>query len=223
MTEATSSGIIIWTFDWVPDAPRGFVRDFRLRWACEEAGLSYQVRSVPFDQRSSFHLAHQPFGQVPFMTENDVRLFESGACLLHLADKSDILMPHEASHRALTLSWVVAALNSVEMVSLPWWFVGLSQPPENPLEGWLRSRLDHIEGILGNQDWLVAERFTVADLVMADVLRLPWVRDLDTYPATHAYVERLCTRSAYRKAHADQLDHFARADATRQEPDPSGS
>ncbi|GAW35419.1 disulfide-bond oxidoreductase YghU [Roseovarius sp. A-2] len=215
MNDGTRSELTIWTFDWVPDGPRGYVRDLRLRWACEEAGLDYQVRSVPFDDRNADHLKQQPFGQVPFLTDGDLRLFESGACLLHLAEKSEVLMPQDAVTKAETLSWVISALNSVEMVSLPWWFVGLSNPPENQLDGWLRSRLDVLEGVFAARAWLVDERFTAADLIMADVLRLPWVRGLGSYPATDAYVARICARPAFEKALADQMAHFAAADAMR--------
>ncbi|WP_306154680.1 glutathione S-transferase family protein [Roseovarius sp. MMSF_3281] len=215
MESGNQSELTIWTFDWVPDGPRGYVRDLRLRWACEEAGLNYQVRSVPFDDRGEDHLVQQPFGQVPFLTEGDLRVFESGACLLHLAEKSEVLMPQDATEKADTLSWIIAALNSVEMVSLPWWFVGLSNPPENPLEGWLASRLEVLEGVFAKRDWLAAGHFTAADLIMADVLRLPWIRELGRYPATDAYVARICARPAFEKAHADQMAHFAAADAAR--------
>src|SRR5690606_4509378 len=146
-------------FDWVPDGPRGYVRDLRLRWACEEAGLDYQVRSVPVKDRGEDHFIQQPFGPVPFLMDGDLRLFESGACLLHLAKKSEVLMPQDAVAKAETLSWVISALNSVEMVSLPWWFVGLSNPPENALEGWLHSRLEVLEGVFATRDWLTAGRF----------------------------------------------------------------
>ena len=207
--------LTIWTFDWVPDGPRGFVRDLRLRWACEEAGLDYQVRSVPFEKRGADHLTQQPFGQVPFLTDGDLRLFESGACLLHLAEKSEVLMPQDAAEKANTLSWVMAALNSVEMVTLPWWFVGLSNPPENPLEGWLRSRPHVRAGVSAARDWRAAGRFTAAGLIMADVLRLPGVRDPGSYPATDAYVARICARPAFEKAHSEQIAHFAAADAAR--------
>jgi glutathione S-transferase len=213
MVADDTSGLILRTFDWVPMGPRGYVRDLRLRWACEEAGLSYQVRSVPFQDRGPDHFAHQPFGQVPFLTDGPVRIFESGACLLHLAEQSETLMPQDTGQRAETVSWIFSALNSVEMVSLPWWFVGLADPAENPLEGWLRARLDRVERVLEARDWLAAERFTAADLIMADVLRLPWVRSLGDYPATDAYVARVCKRPAFQTAHADQIAHFARADA----------
>ena len=155
MNQTAPEQLAIWTFDWVPEGPRGYVRDLRLRWACEEAGLSYRVGSVPFEDRGAEHLAMQPFGQVPYLTDGDVSLFESGACLLHLSEKSETLMPRERALRAETVSWVLAALNSVEMVSVPWWFVGLSSPPENPLEGWLRARLAVLEDVLTARDWLV--------------------------------------------------------------------
>src|SRR6201991_2558888 len=90
---AAMSELIIWTLDWVPAGPRGFVRDLRLRWACEEAGLNYTVATVPFDGRETNHLHRQPFGQVPYLKDGEIELFESGACLLHLAAKSETLMP----------------------------------------------------------------------------------------------------------------------------------
>ena len=113
--------LTLWTYDWVPDGPRGFVRDLRLRWACEEAGLDYAVRTVPFDGRETNHLARQPFGQVPFLNDGDLELFESGACLLHLAGKSEALMPRDPAGAAQTLEWTIAARNSLEMVTVPWW------------------------------------------------------------------------------------------------------
>ncbi|NGQ92848.1 glutathione S-transferase family protein [Rhodobacter sp. HX-7-19] len=216
MNQTAPEQLTIWTFDWVPEGPRGYVRDLRLRWACEEAGLSYRVGSVPFEDRGAEHRAMQPFGQVPYLTDGDVSLFESGACLLHLSEKSETLMPRERALRAETLSWVLAALNSVEMVSVPWWFVGLSSPPENPLEGWLRARLTVLEDVLTARDWLVDDRFTAADLIMADVLRPPWIRAIGDYPATEAYINRICARPAFAKAHADQIAHFSRADETRE-------
>ena len=100
MSAQASDDLTIWTFDWVPEGPRGYVRDLRLRWACEEAGLSYRTGSVPFDDRGAEHHAHQPFGQVPYLTEGDLGLFESGACLLYLAEKSEALMPRDPRRRA---------------------------------------------------------------------------------------------------------------------------
>ncbi|MFL6844325.1 MAG: glutathione S-transferase family protein [Allosphingosinicella sp.] len=207
--------LTIWTYDWVPEWPRGFVRDLRLRWAAEEAGLGYAVGTIPFEDRQPSHLDRQPFAQIPFLTDGEIRIFESGACLLHLARKSEILMPRSASGEAETLQWVVAALNSMEMVTVPWWFLGRSGDRENGLSGWVDSRLARMEAVLSEREWLVEDRFTVADLLMADVLRVPDVRARGDRPASEAYVERLVARPAFRKAHADQLAHFAAADRSR--------
>ncbi len=211
-----TTGITIWTYDWVPQGPRGHVRDIRLRWALEEAGIPYDVATVPNRDKGPAHLARQPFGQVPFLDDGEIRLFESGACLLHLAEKSPVLMPTDPQGKADTLQWVMAALNSVEMVSVPWWFINLSKPPENPLAGWLNQRFDRLEAVLDQRQWLAASRFTVADLIMAEVLRVPnRLGALDGHPALQAYVARLCSRPAFEKARDDQLAHFAAADARR--------
>jgi glutathione S-transferase len=207
--------LTIHTLDRVPQGPRGFVRDLRLRWAAEEAGFAYNVETVPFQNPTPEHLAAQPFGQVPFMSDGEITLFESGACLLHLARQSETLMPPDAAGEAETTQWLIAALNSIEMVSVPWWFLRWSGQKENPLGEWLDKRLQAVEGILGRRDWLAAGRFTVADLLMADVLRVPDVRARGDRPATEAYVQRLTSRPAFRKAHADQMAHFEAADAKR--------
>jgi glutathione S-transferase len=212
--------LTIWTYDWVPggdNGPRGFVRDLRLRWACEEAGLAYEVKSTPFENRGAEHYARQPFGQIPFLDDGDVRLFESGACLLHLAEKSDILMPTDPAGRAETLQWVIAGLNSIEMVSVPWAFIGWSgvKPADNPLSGWLKSRLDHLETVLETRDWLAADRFTVADLLMADILRQTPAPARQNREVIEAYIARLKSRPAFQKAYAGQMAHFAKGDEGR--------
>jgi len=204
--------LTIWTYDWVPEGPRGFVRDLRLRWAAEEAGLAYGVRTIPFEGRETNHLDRQPFGQVPFLADGDINLFESGACLLHLAGKSERLMPHAASAAADTLQWIIAALNSIEMVTVPWWFLEITGQQDNGLAGWMDMRLAQLESVFAGRDWLAADRFTVADLLMADVLRVRKVRARGDRPATEAYVARVTDRPAFRKAHADQLAHFKAAE-----------
>jgi glutathione S-transferase len=209
------SALIIWTYDWVPDGPRGFVRDLRLRWACEEAGLAYSVRTIPFDGRETNHLARQPFGQIPFLSDGALEMFESGAGLLHLARKSERLMPRDPAGEADTVQWLIAALNSIEMVSVPWWFLEISGETDNKLAGWMESRLDQLEQVLGERDWLAAGRFTAADLLMADVLRVSKVRAFGDRPASEAYVARITGRPAFRRARADQLAHFAAADERR--------
>src|ERR1700743_300193 len=92
--------LVLTTFDWVPEAPRGNVRDLRVRWALEEARLPYRVASVPFRDRGTEHFAHQPFGQVAWLTDGDLSIFESGAILLHLGERSDKLLPTDERHRS---------------------------------------------------------------------------------------------------------------------------
>ncbi len=209
--------LILTTFDWVPETPRGFVRDLRVRWALEEAGLPYRVESVSFRDRKAEHFAHQPFGQVPWLRDGDISIFESGAILLHLAERSSALMPTDPRGRSETIEWLFAALNSVEMASLPWAILIFSgvpadAPARKPLDAFLKLRLQHMEPILAAREWL-AGSFSVADILMADVLRLVDRFDgLAEQPACRAYIARATARPAFSKAHADQMAHFARAD-----------
>jgi glutathione S-transferase len=213
--------LVLTTFAWVPEPPRGYVRDLRIRWALEEAGLPYRVEGVPFEQRNAEHFAHQPFGQVPWLADGDISIFESGAILLHLAERSQALMPTDPRGRSDVIEWIFAALNSVEMASLPWSFFQFSpdmadSPARKPFEQFLNtSRLAHLEPVLAKREWL-AGSFSAADILMADVLRLVNRFDgLAAFPACHAYVERATARPAFKKAHADQLAFFAAADAKR--------
>jgi glutathione S-transferase len=207
--------LTIYTLDWVPKGARGFVRDMRLRWAAEEAGFAYDVRTVAFADRETNHLDSQPFGQVPYLTDGDVTIFESGAGLLHLARQSEKLMPQDAVGAAASLQWVISALNSIEMVTVPWWFLQMSGQKDNGLTGWMDKRLAQLEAVLGQREWLACDRFTVADLLMTDVLRVANIRAHGDRPASEAYIKRVTARPAFQKAHADQLAHFATADKER--------
>ena len=212
--------LILTTFDWVPEAPRGFVRDLRIRWALEEAGLPYRVETTPFEDRPTGHYAHQPFGQVPWLTDGDLSIFESGAILLHLGGLSDTLLPTDAAARSRTIQWVFAALNSVEAAVQPWIlykFTGdtTETPGRQLMEKFLAGRLKHMETVLAGEKWL-ARSFSIADILMADVLRVTDAFDgLSEHPACRAYVARATARSAFIKAHGDQLAHFAAADTAR--------
>jgi len=209
--------LVLTTYDWVPETPRGFVRDIRVRWALEEAGLPYRVESTPFRGRGAEHFAHQPFGQVPWLTDGDISIFESGAILLHLGERSDALMPADPHGRSQVIEWLFAALNSVEAASLPWsLFMFSGDTAETPgrkhLDGFLKARLKHMEAVLAGREWL-AGSFSIADILMADVLRLVDRFDgLATHPACRDYVARATVRPSFVKAHADQIAHFAAAD-----------
>lgn len=209
--------LVLTTFDWVPELPRGYVRDLRVRWALAEAGLPYRVESVPFGERTAAHLAHQPFGQVPWLTDGDLSIFESGAILIHLGEMSETLMPADERGRSEVVEWVFAALNSVEMAVLPWAFFRFmgdagGTPGSKWLDDFVAVRLQRMEAVLAEREWL-AGGFSIADILMADVLRLVDRFDgLAGYPACRAYVTRATARPAFAKAHADQMAHFAAAD-----------
>ena len=211
------SDLILTTYDWVPELPRGFVRDIRVRWALEEAGLTYRVESTPFRDRQPVHFAHQPFGQVPWLTDGDLSIFESGAILLHLGEISKKLMPSDQRGHSDVKEWMFAALASVEAASQPWSFFKFSGDTEQTpmrkfFDGFLEARLKSMEGVLVEREWLT-EAFSIADILMADVLRLVDRFDgLAEFPACRAYVARATARPAFVKAHADQMAHFAAAD-----------
>jgi glutathione S-transferase len=213
------SELILTTFDWVPEMPRGLVRDLRVRWALEEAGLPYRVESTSFRNRGAEHFAAQPFGQIPWLTDGDITIFESGAILLHLGEQSPALMPTDRRGRAEVMEWVIAALNSVDLPSQPWaLFRFMGFPGEAPeakfVNDFLKARLDRMEAVLTSREWLVSGRFTVADLLMADVLRqVDRFDGLVNYPACLAYVTRAKARPAFVKAYSDHMTHFAAADA----------
>jgi glutathione S-transferase len=213
--------LVLTTYDWVPEPPRGYVRDLRVRWALEEAGLPYRVESTPFEDRKPQHFAHQPFGQVPWLTDGDLSIFESGAILLHLGELSEALAPTDPRGRAEVVEWVLAALNSVEAATQPWSlfrFMGFPSgtPEAGFVDGFVKVRLERMEAVLAAREWLADGGFSVADIAMADVLRpVDRFDGLADYPACRAYLARATARPAFQKAHADQLAHFAAADEAR--------
>ena len=210
--------LVLTTYDWVPEPPRGFVRDLRVRWALEEAGLQYRVESTPFRDRGVEHFAHQPFGQVPWLRDGDISIFESGAILLHLGERSEKLMSRDVKGSSEVKEWLFAALNSVEIASLPWTmfhFLGLASddPRFKFFDDFLKAhRLKRLEALVTERQWLAGD-FSVADILMADVLRVVnKFGGLADFPACGAYVARAVDRAAFKKAYADQMAHFAAAD-----------
>lgn len=205
-------------YTWVPDFAQGFVKDLRVRWALEEAGLPYTERLIDHQQKlTPEHLARQPFAQVPVYRDEAGDLFESGAIVLHIAEGSPALMPAEAAARARVTSWAFAALNSIEPHVANVTGTQLFHREASWAEGYLESarammnaRLKQLSRWLKGKDYLEAERFTAADLLMASVLR-ETERDggFERFPDLAAYCERCTARPAFTRALEAQLKVFA--------------
>ena len=204
-------------FKWVPPFAQGLVRDLRVRWALEEAGFGYDDHLLgPEDQGSPAYRAWQPFGQVPAFRDDRVEMFESGAIVLYLAQKSDALMPADEAGRAMVMTWMFAALNSVEpfvtnLVLIDLFYAGEGWTVERrpQVEAALRGRLDDLQTALGERPWFVGDQFSGADILMATVLRnLRHLDILADYPALAAYLERCTARPAFRRALAEQMAPF---------------
>lgn len=212
--------VVLTTYDWVPDMPRGYVRDIRIRWLLEEIGRPYRVETVPLREKTATHFARQPFGQVPMIQDGDLSLFESGAILLHLARGTDLLPSGDDGARVV--QWVIAALNSIESFLIPWAvakFFDQNQAAAARQEELLRPRLSQLQDVLQDRDWLVGDRFTVADLLMAEILRIPAEAGLlDDLPRLAGYLERATSRPAFTKALADHMAHWQAADQTQSAP-----
>jgi glutathione S-transferase len=208
--------IKISAFRTVPPFARGLVRDLRVRWALEEVGLPYQTRLLgPDDQASPNYRALQPFGQVPTFEENGLALFESGAIVLHIAERSEALMPADAAGRARMTTWMFAALNSIEphilnLVALDVFHAAeewAKQRRPAVLEA-AQARLKALSAWLEGRDYL-EHRFTAADLLMTTVLRVAQRADLlANMPKLDAYRTRCEARPAFRNALAGQLADF---------------
>ena len=205
-------------FKWVPPFAQGLVRDLRVRWALEEAGLPYEERLLgQGEQNSPEYRAVQPFGQVPVYEEGDLTLFESGSIVLHIAEKSPVLLPAEPAARARVITWMFAALNSVEphlltLAALDSFFAKeewarLRKPSALAMA---QTRLNGLAAGLGNRDYF-EQQFSAADVLMTTVLRFikhtPLVAEI---PALAAYQARCEARPAFKRALASQLAPFAK-------------
>jgi len=204
---------------WVPPFARGSVKEFRVRWALEEAGLPYEERVLtPEDQDAASYRAVQPFGQVPVLEEEGFAMFESGAIVLAIAEKSEALMPRDEEGRARTMQWMFAALTSVppavaEVAALDFFYpeeewAKLRRPGA---EEFLMRRLGQVSGRLEGREWL-EDRFTAGDLMMVTVLRDLRHRDfIAKFPPLEAYVKRAEARPAFQKALKDHMALYAEA------------
>jgi len=211
----------ITAFERSPDRGKGLARDTRVRWALEEAGQPYDVRLLSFKtMKEPAHLALHPFGQIPTYEEGDLVLFESGAIVLHIAERHAGLLPGDANARWRAITWMFAALNTVEPPILELVTAKLFEADKPwtrerlPLvEDRVRARLDQLTARLGSADWLDGA-FSAGDLMMVSVLlRLKPSGMLDEYPNLSAYVARGEARPAYRRAFAAQLAVFTASSA----------
>jgi glutathione S-transferase len=208
--------ISVSAFRWVPPFARGLVRDLRVRWALEEAGLPYEAWLIGReDQSSKEYRAMQPFGQVPAFEQDGTVLFESGAIVLHIAEKSDVLMPADDKGRKRMIAWMFAALNSIEPHIQNLTAIDLFHADAD----WAKQRrpgaLQLAESRLKSlSDWLdgrgyLEDRFTAADLLMTTVLRIPRHCDLVAqFPVLDAYRQRCEARPAFQRALAAQMADF---------------
>lgn len=206
--------ITISAFRWVPPFARGLVRDLRVRWALEEAGLSYRTRLLePGDGDKPDYRALQPFGQVPIFEEDGLTLFETGAILLHIGERSEALLPMAPGARARATQWLIAALSSIEPYIMNVAVLGLLYADEE----WARlrkpgatefaqRRLDALAKALGDKPYLDGDRFTAGDLMMTTVLRI--IPELVTDERLKAFVARCTARPAFKRAYDAQMGDF---------------
>lgn len=224
------SAIEITGLDWVPDFARGHVRDLRPRWACEELGLPYRERLVSTMHRPGWYYAEQPFGQVPVLRDGGVHVFESGATLIHLAERPEQagrLLPRSGQGRADVLAWLFTAYNSVEPLAMEQAGVLLFHAGEDWAEARkpilfdeIDARLARLADALGTREWAGGD-FSIADIALVTVLR-EFEREgaLARQPVLAAYVERGMARPGFRRAIEAQLASFADMPPPAQSPPP---
>ena len=205
--------VAITAFERSPDGGKGLARDTRVRWALEEVGQPYEVRLVSFRAlKEPAHLRLHPFGQIPTYEEGDLALFETGAIVLHIAETYPGLFPQEANARARAITWMFAAVNSIEPPILELGTAKILEGDKSwtkdrmPLvEDRIRARFAQLSARLGDSQWLDGA-FSAGDLMMASVLlRARASGILDEFKNLAAYVARGEARPAYKRAFADQL------------------
>ena len=207
-----NAAIEITAFKLVPEFAQGVVRDLRVRWALEEAGLDYRARLLD-QERPAEYLLEQPFDQVPCFSDGKVRIFETGAIVQYLGEQSEVLLPRDPQGRYRAIQWTYAALNSVEPAVLNLLLIDIFYAGEE----WAKLRrpgaadfanlkLKRVSDWLGDKQWLEGDRFTIGDLLMVTVLRFLRHTDLVAgFPNLAAYQKRGEARPAFQRALADQL------------------
>jgi glutathione S-transferase len=207
--------IEVTAFRWVPEGAQGFVKDLRIRWALEEAGLDYRVRLIGLERPASYR-DDQPFDQVPCFRDGAVHIFESGAILQYVGENSEALLPRDPQGKYAAIQWTYAALNSVEpfvqhrvLLDVVWADQEWAEPSKPTADALARLRLEQLSDRLGDKQWLEGDRFTIGDLVMVTVLRLASRGGLlAERPNLEAYVKRGEARPAFARALEDQLAAF---------------
>jgi len=219
--------ITLTAFRWVPEFAQGVVRDLRARWALEEAGLDYRVRLVG-PERPPEYLLEQPFDQVPCFSDGQVKIFESGAIVQYIGDKTEAILPTDPQGRFRAIQWTYAALNSVEPAILNLLLIDIFFAGEE----WAKMRrpgaaefatgkLKRVSEWLGDKIWLEGDRFSIGDLVMITTLRFLRHTDMVAkFPNLAAYLQRGEARPAFQRALADQLSVYA---ANQPQPQPEGA
>lgn len=211
-----NASIEVTAFRWVPEGAQGLVKDLRIRWALEEAGLDYRVRLIGA-ARPAGYLDDQPFNQVPCFQDGQVRIFESGAIVEYIGGKSELLLPLKPQERYRAIQWSYAAVNSVEpfvqfRALLDGVFAGQdwTEASKPTFEQFARLRLRQLSDALGNKKWLEGDRFTIGDLMTVTVLRIAERSgQLTDFRNLKAYVERGEARPPFQRALGDQLAAFA--------------
>jgi len=210
---------------WVPEGARGLVKDLRVRWALEEAGLDYRVRLVG-GERPAGYSKDQAFNQVPCFNDGTVQIFESGAILQYIGEKTEALLPREPKARFRAIQWTYAAVSSIEpfvqlraLLNVVLADQAWAEPAKPTFDHFARLRLRQLSDRLGDRHWLEGDRFTIGDLMMVTVLRIAdRSGQLADFPALAAYVKRGQERPAFAKALSDQLAVY-----TANEPQPEGA
>ena len=226
MPVTANAAIEITAFRWVPEFAQGVVRDLRARWALEEAGLDYRVRLLG-QERPLEYLREQPFDQVPCFSDGAVRIFESGAIVQYIGDKSEALLPHDPQGKFRGIQWTYAALNSVEPAILNLLLIDIFYAGEEWAKlrrpgaaDFAKLKLKRLSDWLGDKEWL-EDRFSIGDLVMTTTLRFLRHTDMVAgFPNLADYVKRAEARPAFQQALSDQLAVYAE---NQPQPQPEGA
>ena len=209
------ASIEITALEWVPPGAQGLVKDLRVRWALEEAGLDYRVRLIG-GERPPGYSEEQAFNQVPCLRDETVRIFESGAILQYIGEKSEALLPRDPEAKFRAIQWTYAAVSSVEpfvqfraLLNVVFADQEWAEPAKPTFEHFARLRLQQLSDRLGERQWLEGDRFTIGDLMMVTVLRIAdRSGQLQDFANLAAYVKRGEARPAFQQALSDQLAAF---------------